>query len=171
METEFTPLHEEHVSLNALMAPFAGWGMPIHYGSILDEARHTNAVAFYSSLILGALLAGMMSLFSAPLVRLIGTSDATFAPTLEYFTIIAACCVLPMLQVSLAGLVRSEGATAKSMIGIIIGVLPGAGADMAGISRNASMPARCAANSSTSAADCSPARARCRRPRCSSRPR
>jgi len=43
METEFTPLHEEHVSLNALMAPFAGWGMPIHYGSILDEARHTRS--------------------------------------------------------------------------------------------------------------------------------
>jgi aminomethyltransferase len=43
METGFTPLHEEHVSLKALMAPFAGWDMPIHYGSILDEARHTRS--------------------------------------------------------------------------------------------------------------------------------
>ncbi|MBN2079637.1 MAG: glycine cleavage system aminomethyltransferase GcvT [Spirochaetes bacterium] len=37
-----TPLHDEHVRLGALMAPFAGWQMPIHYGSILDEARHTR---------------------------------------------------------------------------------------------------------------------------------
>ena len=43
METEKTPLHEEHMSLQALMAPFAGWDMPIHYGSILDEARHTRS--------------------------------------------------------------------------------------------------------------------------------
>ncbi len=27
------------------MAPFAGWDMPIHYGSILDEARHTRTAA------------------------------------------------------------------------------------------------------------------------------
>jgi aminomethyltransferase len=43
METAYTPLHDEHVSLKALMAPFAGWDMPIHYGSILDEARHTRS--------------------------------------------------------------------------------------------------------------------------------
>lgn len=43
MGPEITPLHEEHVSLKALMAPFAGWDMPIHYGSILEEARHTRS--------------------------------------------------------------------------------------------------------------------------------
>lgn len=37
-----TPLHEEHLKLKALMAPFAGWNMPIHYGSILDETKHTR---------------------------------------------------------------------------------------------------------------------------------
>ncbi len=87
------------------------------------EAKHTNSVAFYTSVMVGVAVAVLMSVFSAPLVRLIGTSDDTFAPTLEYFRIIAACSVLPMLQVSLAGQVRSEGATAKSMIGIVIGVL------------------------------------------------
>ncbi len=37
-----TPLHHEHLKLKALMAPFAGWNMPIHYGSILDETKHTR---------------------------------------------------------------------------------------------------------------------------------
>lgn len=44
-ETKNTPLYNEHVRLKALMAPFAGWNMPIHYGSILDEARHTRSAA------------------------------------------------------------------------------------------------------------------------------
>src|SRR4030042_5195589 len=48
MKMKNTPLHDEHVSLNAVMAPFAGWDMPIHYGSILDEARHArDAVSIF----------------------------------------------------------------------------------------------------------------------------
>ncbi len=38
-----TPLYNEHLRLKALMAPFAGWNMPIHYGSILDETKHTRS--------------------------------------------------------------------------------------------------------------------------------
>jgi len=44
-EIKTTPLYNEHMHLKALMAPFAGWNMPIHYGSILDEARHTRSAA------------------------------------------------------------------------------------------------------------------------------
>ena len=34
-----TTLHEIHTSLKAKMVPFAGWEMPVQYGSILAEAR------------------------------------------------------------------------------------------------------------------------------------
>jgi aminomethyltransferase len=34
-----TVLYDEHIRRHALMAEFAGWGMPIHYGSIVDEAK------------------------------------------------------------------------------------------------------------------------------------
>ncbi len=43
MSLKDTPLKEEHIKLNALMAEFAGWYLPIHYGSIIDEAKHTRA--------------------------------------------------------------------------------------------------------------------------------
>ena len=43
MTDKNTPIYEEHVALNALMAPFAGWNMPIHYGSILEETKHTRS--------------------------------------------------------------------------------------------------------------------------------
>jgi len=32
-----TPLYDEHVTLNAKIVDFAGWDMPLHYGSQLDE--------------------------------------------------------------------------------------------------------------------------------------
>jgi aminomethyltransferase len=43
-----TPLYHCHLSLGATMAPFAGWDMPILYGSANKEidAVHTNAGAF-----------------------------------------------------------------------------------------------------------------------------
>jgi aminomethyltransferase len=34
-----TPLHAAHLEHGARMVPFAGWEMPVHYGSILDEHR------------------------------------------------------------------------------------------------------------------------------------
>ena len=43
MNEKKSPLHEEHIKLKALMAPFAGWEMPIHYGSIIDETKHTRS--------------------------------------------------------------------------------------------------------------------------------
>lgn len=35
-----TPLHQEHIKLNAQMASFGGWDMPIQYSGILAEHKH-----------------------------------------------------------------------------------------------------------------------------------
>ena len=35
--TQRTPLHATHVAAGARMVDFAGWDMPIHYGSQLEE--------------------------------------------------------------------------------------------------------------------------------------
>jgi len=40
-----TALATRHEGLSARMGPFAGWRMPLHYGSILDEASHVRASA------------------------------------------------------------------------------------------------------------------------------
>jgi aminomethyltransferase len=37
-----TPLHAEHLALNARIAPFGGWDMPIQYTGILAEHTHTR---------------------------------------------------------------------------------------------------------------------------------
>src|ERR1044072_1243797 len=43
-----SPLDAEHRALGGRMVPFAGWDMPIRYGSVLDEHRacRTGAVGF-----------------------------------------------------------------------------------------------------------------------------
>ena len=38
-----TPLYETHLSLNGRMVPFAGWDMPVQFGSILKEAGAVRA--------------------------------------------------------------------------------------------------------------------------------
>ncbi len=42
MENKKTPLHNLHLKLNAVMTEFAGFDMPVHYDSILQEAKHTR---------------------------------------------------------------------------------------------------------------------------------
>ena len=37
MNGKRTPLYDEHVAAAARMAPFAGWAMPLHYGSQISE--------------------------------------------------------------------------------------------------------------------------------------
>jgi aminomethyltransferase len=40
-----TPLYAFHLRHHALMVPFAGWEMPLHYGSIVDEHRAVRSSA------------------------------------------------------------------------------------------------------------------------------
>lgn len=40
-----TPLHDEHVALNAKMVPFGGWDMPVQYEGILAEHKATREAA------------------------------------------------------------------------------------------------------------------------------
>ena len=40
-----TPLYDTRAALGARFVPFAGWDMPVRYGSILDEARAVRSGA------------------------------------------------------------------------------------------------------------------------------
>lgn len=39
------PLHDEHAALDAHFSPFAGWRMPLHYGSIIEEHMQVRTSA------------------------------------------------------------------------------------------------------------------------------
>src|SRR5215212_1355745 len=44
-ELKQTPLHAVHVEIGAKMVDFAGWSMPVHYGSQLEEHAHVRSDA------------------------------------------------------------------------------------------------------------------------------
>jgi len=45
MSLHKTPLHSRHLSASAHMGPFAGWEMPIHYGSQIEEHLQVRRAA------------------------------------------------------------------------------------------------------------------------------
>ena len=45
LDLKRTPLYQNHISLNAKMAGFGGWDMPIHYEGILAEHQQTRQSA------------------------------------------------------------------------------------------------------------------------------
>lgn len=52
-----TPLHEEHLALNARIVPFGGWEMPVQYDGILAEHEHTRkAVTLFDTCHMGEFL-------------------------------------------------------------------------------------------------------------------
>jgi putative MATE family efflux protein len=87
-----------------------------------DEAKRTNAVAFYTNIFIGILFMIVILLFKTPLLHLIGTSHATFQYADDYFSIIALFLPFSMLNTSLAAQIRSEGAVNKAMIGMVLGI-------------------------------------------------
>jgi len=88
-----------------------------------EEAKRACSVAVYSAVILGLVITAAVVLFISPLMNMLGASPTIYKPTRDYLMIIGASSVILILQVVLAGLIRSEGATGKAMVGMIIGIV------------------------------------------------
>lgn len=88
-----------------------------------DEAKSANSVAFYTTIGAAIVFTLIFLLFRSTILNVIGTSEATIVPTSEYLNVMSILCIFPILNVTLAGLVRSEGATDKAMKGMIIGIV------------------------------------------------
>lgn len=86
-----------------------------------DEAKRTTASVFYISILSGFVITALFSAIMTPTLKLLGTSEATIEPTRDYLMVLTMLSFIPILQVVLAGLIRSEGATKQAMFGIFIG--------------------------------------------------
>ncbi|MDR1262438.1 MAG: MATE family efflux transporter, partial [Oscillospiraceae bacterium] len=89
----------------------------------MESAKRTSAVAFYTTLALGIVLTWLLIAFKTPLLHSVGTSDLTFSPTNDYFTIIAWFALPSVLNIALTGQMRAEGATLQATIGMSIGIV------------------------------------------------
>ncbi|MCE5344425.1 MAG: MATE family efflux transporter [Eubacteriales bacterium] len=89
---------------------------------MFPEAKRTNAVSFYTTLILGAVMTLLLLVFRPSLMALIGTSPATYDAANDYFSIISLFAIPMVMVVALGGQLRSEGATVQATIGMAIGL-------------------------------------------------
>jgi putative MATE family efflux protein len=87
------------------------------------EAQHTSAVAFYTSIAVGILMAAVIWSFKTPLLRLVGASDATFGFADDYFSVVIAFMPIAAVGTVISGQMRSEGATKHAMITQLIGIV------------------------------------------------
>ncbi|MBP5343523.1 MAG: MATE family efflux transporter [Alphaproteobacteria bacterium] len=85
--------------------------------------KKTSAFCFYFSLVLG-LLTNICMVWGMPyLLKMLGTSSATSGFTEAYLTVVAYGCYALIFQTAFSFIVRSEGASKESMIGMVIGTV------------------------------------------------
>ena len=89
-----------------------------------ETVRRASAFGFYCALLSGLLFSLMVGAFNTPLLTLLGAEGDTLAPTAEYLRWTALYGAAPsILNVVMAYLFRSEGATLHASIGTMSGCL------------------------------------------------
>lgn len=89
-----------------------------------ETVRRASAFGFYCALFSALLFSLLVGLFGGPLLRLLGAEGDTLAPTAEYLKWTAVYGAIPsILNVVMAYLFRSEGATLHASIGTMSGCL------------------------------------------------
>ena len=86
------------------------------------QAKETCSTAFWTTIGMGVLITAALFFFRKPFLHVSGTSEVTFAYADTYFSIISAFMTLALLNISLSGQMRSEGAAAKATKGMLIGI-------------------------------------------------
>ena len=90
----------------------------------MDTVRRSSAFGFFFSLLCGLLFSLSFSLFKTPLLDLLGTLPENYSATSDYLKWTVTFGAIPsILNVVMAYLVRSEGATVHAGIGTISGCL------------------------------------------------
>lgn len=88
-----------------------------------EDANHTLTIGFELVLISSLVLAVLGFFFLDPIVSLLGAKEDTFAYTRAYVGVMFAGCLFTMGNYAVGQLLRSEGSTFHSMLGMIAGTL------------------------------------------------
>ncbi len=105
-----------------------GIGCGTYISRLLGEkdyatAKKASSFSFYGSIILGFMLTIICYIFMNPILHLLGTSVHTIEPTKSFINILAGGGIFIMLSFSMGQIVRSEGASKQSMVGMMIATI------------------------------------------------
>ncbi|MDL2233412.1 MATE family efflux transporter [Ruminococcaceae bacterium OttesenSCG-928-L11] len=115
-------------TINMGIGVFFGTGCGSYISRLLGKkdsegVRRTSAYAFYGCLAVGAIgtVAGFALL--EPILKVLGASGETLAPTRQYASILIGGSIPCILSYAMGQIVRAEGAARASMTGSIIGTV------------------------------------------------
>ncbi len=85
--------------------------------------KRVSSFCFYVTLLLGVVIAAVLLLFRAPLLKLMGTNSETFSHASDYFFWLSLGAPFVLLAFIHSNLLRSEGMSKESMTGTILGAV------------------------------------------------
>lgn len=89
----------------------------------LDDAKSTVSTSIATSFALSIFVAIVGTLLAPNLISWSGASSASYKYALHYVQILLICSPIPMLNIALSQLLRSEGAAKAAMNGMIVGTI------------------------------------------------
>ncbi|MCY9660163.1 MATE family efflux transporter [Paenibacillus chondroitinus] len=88
-----------------------------------NDAKHVSSFAFYSSIVLGLILMAVGLPFIDSIVHGLGATPDSFGFTKDYVTLMIAGSPFIVLFFTLENIVRAEGSSITSMVGMILSVV------------------------------------------------
>ena len=94
-----------------------------------DTANKVASTALYSSVIIGAILIIIATIFLKPILTLLGATDTIMPYALTYARIYIISCIFNVFNVTMNNIVASEGAAKTTMCALLLGAIINIGLD------------------------------------------
>lgn len=92
-------------------------------GQNKEGVKRVSSFCFYIALFTGVVLAVLMTVFSRPILTVLGADNYTMPHAFEYYIVLVVCAPIMVLSFIHSSLVRCEGMSTESMIGTVLGAV------------------------------------------------
>jgi len=88
-----------------------------------DQADKTTSTTFFTSLLSGLVLTGIIFLFLEPILKMFGASETIMPYAMDYSKVLVIGAVFTVLNMTMNNLLRAEGSAKFSMIALVTGAV------------------------------------------------
>ncbi len=94
-----------------------------------DTANKVASTALYSSVLVGAIIIILATIFLKPILTLLGATDTIMPYAMTYARIYVVSCIFNVFNVTMNNIVTSEGAAKTTMVALMVGAILNIGLD------------------------------------------
>ncbi len=94
-----------------------------------ETADKAASTALYSSLLIGAVMIALATIFLKPILIMLGATESILPYALAYARIYVISCIFNVFNVTMNNIVSSEGATKTTMCALLLGAILNIGLD------------------------------------------